>query len=129
MKHEIATNTSKRTAWAVRILTTLVILPFGMSAIMKLMHLPRWWQGLPASGSRNPPSRFSDCRVVLPGTLSDPREPRSSGHCCSPGIWAARYWANLIGGNGFHPRFRGRAVRLDRRMSSGPRVPDTAPPS
>ncbi|MGI9070261.1 MAG: DoxX family protein [Bryobacteraceae bacterium] len=38
-------NNLKRNIWAVRILTTLVILAFGPSAILKLMHAPVVVQG------------------------------------------------------------------------------------
>ncbi len=38
-------NPSRRTTWAVRILTTLVILPFTLSGIMKVMHAPMVVEG------------------------------------------------------------------------------------
>ena len=43
-------NTSKRTTWAVGILTTLVVLAFGMSAIFKLMHAAAAVQGFTRAG-------------------------------------------------------------------------------
>jgi hypothetical protein len=41
---------SKRTTWAVRILTTLVILPFAMSALMKLTLAPAAVEGFSHMG-------------------------------------------------------------------------------
>jgi hypothetical protein len=40
----------KRNIWAVRILTALVILAFGASAIMKLIHAPAAVQGFTHAG-------------------------------------------------------------------------------
>jgi hypothetical protein len=41
---------SKGTVWAVRILAVLVIIPFTMSAVMKLMHAPAAVQGFAHMG-------------------------------------------------------------------------------
>jgi hypothetical protein len=43
-------NTSKRNIWAARILTALVILAFGMSAIFKLIRAPAAVQGFTHAG-------------------------------------------------------------------------------
>jgi hypothetical protein len=43
-------NTPRRNIWAARILTTLVILAFGPSAILKLMHTPMVVQGFTHAG-------------------------------------------------------------------------------
>lgn len=43
-------NTSKRTTWAARILTTLVILAFAPSGIMKVIHHPTVVEGFTRAG-------------------------------------------------------------------------------
>src|SRR3954471_10855071 len=42
--------TSKRNIWAARIVTALIVLAFGMSAIMKLIHAPAAVQGFTHAG-------------------------------------------------------------------------------
>jgi hypothetical protein len=101
---EMSTISKQKTskgAWAVRVLTALVILPFGMSGIMKLAHAPAVVDGFTRIGI--PQGAISVLGIVELSCLALYLIPRTTfvGTLLLTGYLGGAVLANLIGGTDF----------------------------
>src|SRR5262249_59862202 len=94
-------TTSKRTAWAVRILTTLVILAFVPSAIMKLAHASAAMEGFTRMGI--PRGAITPIGLVELSCLALYLIPRTTvlGTLLLSGYLGGAVLANIIAGSDF----------------------------
>jgi hypothetical protein len=90
-------NASRRTQWAVRILTALVILAFVPSAILKMIHHPTAVEGFTRMGI--PPGAILPLAIVELGCLALYLIPRTAvlGTVLLTGYLGGATVANLIG--------------------------------